>query len=327
MTPGVACGPTAIVAAGLSPVANPGRHVTIARTTGIIDLPANRSFLISASNAVPAAGAAQVPDFAAIKQRQQAIWASGDFSVVAARIVYQAEQLCETADVQAGWRVLDVATGSGNAALAAARRGCEVVGVDYVPALLERGRIRAAAEHLSVEFLEGDAENLSFPAASFDAVISIYGVMFAPHHERAAAELARVCRPGGRIALASWTPDGFIGETFRMFSRYLPPAPGLQPPVQWGDEAYLRKLFADSAASVTSYPRTAVFRFRSAEENVAFFRTYYGPTLRAFDALAAEPREALNGEMVALARRYNRNPGAGPIAIAADYLETVITRK
>src|SRR5438309_892841 len=227
------------------------------------------------------------PDFTAVKSRQQGTWASGDFSVVASRIVFEAEHLCETADIQAGWRVLDVATGSGNAALAAARRGCEVVGVDYVPALLERGRIRAAAEHLDVRFVEGDAEGLRFPDASFDAVISIYGVMFAPDHRRAAAELARVCRPGGRIALASWTPDGFIGETFRIFSRYLPPAPGLQPPVRWSDEAYLNSLFGDVAASMTSHRRVAVFRFRSAEENVDFFRTHYGPTLRAFEALGA----------------------------------------
>ena len=281
---------------------------------------------MSANLAAKAAPANPVPDYAAVKQRQQATWASGDFAVVAARIQYQAEQLCETADVQAGWRVLDVATGSGNAALAAARRGCEAVGVDYVPALLERGRIRADAEHLAVEFLEGDAECLPFPAASFDAVTSIYGVMFAPHHERAAAELARVCRPGGRIALACWTPEGFIGETFRLFSRYLPPAPGLQPPVRWGDEAYQRELFGDSLASVASYPRTAIFRFRSAEENVDFFRTHYGPTLRAFDALVPEQRDALYAEMVSLARRFDRNAGDGPIAIAADYLETVIVR-
>src|SRR6478736_6733453 len=249
------------------------------------------------------------PNHAAIKKRQQATWASGDFSVVAGRIVYQAEQLCETADLQAGWRVLDVATGSGNAALAAARRGCEAIGVDYVPALLERGRTRAVAEHLSVEFLEGDAEQLPFPDAAFDAVVSIYGAMFAPNHSVAASELARVCRPGGRIALACWTPEGFIGETFRLFSRFLPPAPGLQPPVRWGDEAYQRELFGDSAASVTSYPRTAIFRYRSAEENVDFFRTYYGPTLRAFDALPAERQAALNNDMLALVRRFDRNAG------------------
>jgi SAM-dependent methyltransferase len=268
-----------------------------------------------------------VPNLAAIKQRQQATWASGDFSVVASRIVYQAEHLCETADLQAGWRVLDVATGSGNAALAAARRGCEAVGVDYVPALLERGRMRAAAERLPVDFVEGDAEQLPFPDASFDGVISIYGVMFAPHHRQAAFELARVCRPGGRIALACWTPTGFIGETFRVMSRYLPPTPGLQPPVRWGQEEYQRELFGDSAASVASYPRTAIFRFRSAEENVSFFRTYYGPTLRAFDTLSAESREALQHDLIALAQRYDRNAGTGPIAIAADYLETVVVRK
>lgn len=268
----------------------------------------------------------QSPDLTAVKKRQQATWASGDFSVVAARVVYQAEHLCETADLQAGWRVLDVATGSGNAALAAARRGCDAVGIDYVPYLLERGRVRAAAEHLAAEFIEGDAEDLPFPDASFDAVTSIYGVMFAPNHERAASELARVCRPGGRIALACWTPDGFIGETFRLFSRYLPPTPGLVPPVSWGDEDYQRFLFGESAAALTSHRRTAIFRFRSAEENVDFFRTYYGPTLRAFEALAPARQSALRSELIDLARQYDRNAGDGPIAIHADYLETVITR-
>jgi ubiquinone/menaquinone biosynthesis C-methylase UbiE len=274
----------------------------------------------------PEAATAPAPDFAAVKTRQQGTWASGDFSVVASRIVFQAEHLCEAADIQSGWRVLDVATGSGNAALAAARRGCDVVGVDYVPALLERGRLRAAAEHLHVEFVEGDAENLRFPDASFDAVLSIYGVMFAPNHQQAAAELARVCRPGGRIALASWTPDGFIGETFRAFSRYIPPTPGLQPPVRWGDEAYLGSLLRGIAKSITSYRRTAIFRFRSAEENVDFFRTNYGPTLRAFESLDPAKRESLRNDLITLARRYDRNAGAGPIAITADYLETVIER-
>jgi len=260
------------------------------------------------------------------KLRQRNTWASGDFSVVASRIVYQAEQLCETADLQSGWRVLDVATGSGNAAIAAARRGCEAVGIDFVPALLERGRLRANAEHLEVEFREADAENLPFPSASFDAVISIYGVMFAPDHQRAESELVRVCRPGGRIALASWTPDGFIGETFRVFSRYLPPAPGMQPPVLWGDEGHLRSLIGPAAASMRSERRTAIFRFRSAEENVDFFRTHYGPTLRAFESLDPSQRESLREDLLTLARRYNRNGDAAPIAITADYLETVITR-
>ena len=282
---------------------------------------------MSAVSAGPALASRSGPDFSAVKQRQQSTWASGDFSVVAARIVYQAELLCETADLQAGWRVLDVATGSGNAALAAARRGCEAVGIDYVPALLERGRIRAEAEHLSVEFREGDAEQLPFLAAAFDAVVSIYGVMFAPDHRRAASELVRVCRPGGRIALACWTPEGFIGETFRLFLRFLPPTSGLQPPVLWGDVAYQRELFGESAISVTAYPRTAIFRYRSAEENVEFFRTYYGPTLRAFEALPSEQQTALNDGLIELVQRYDRNSGSGPVAIAADYLETVIVRK
>jgi SAM-dependent methyltransferase len=282
---------------------------------------------MSTISTVPVATSHQSPDYAAVKQRQQATWASGDFSVVAARILYQAEQLCETAELQAGLRVLDVATGSGNAALAAARRGCESIGIDYVPALLERGRIRAEAERLSVEFLEGDAEQIPFPAASFNAVLSIYGVMFAPNHRLAADELVRVCRPGGRIALACWTPNGFIGETFRLFSHYLPPAPGLRPPIRWGDEEYQRQLFGEGVSSVTSYPRTAILRCRSAEENVDFFRTYYGPTLRAFDVLPVEQRAALDDDMIALVHRFDRNTGKGPVAIAADYLETVIIKK
>ena len=169
-----------------------------------------------------------LPDFAAVKCRQQNIWASGDFSVVASRIVFQAEHLCETADVQSGWRVLDVATGSGNAAIAAARHGCTAFGVDYVPSLLETGRRRAEAEGLAVELLEGDAEALPFPDHSFDAVMSVFGSMFAPDHARAAAELLRVSRHGGTIALASWTPDGFIGRLFRTVAAHVPPPAGVR---------------------------------------------------------------------------------------------------
>ena len=202
------------------------------------------------------------PDLAAVKQRQQQAWASGDFAVVAARIVLVAEHLCDTADLQAGWRVLDVATGSGNAAIAAARRGCAAVGVDYVPALLERGRVRAAAERLDVEFLEGDAEDLPFPDASFDAVTSVFGAMFAPDHAQAAAELVRVCRPGGTIALASWTPDGFIGELFRTVAAHVPPPAGVQSPMLWGTEAHLRALFGEGICSLETAERTFTFRFR-----------------------------------------------------------------
>jgi SAM-dependent methyltransferase len=267
------------------------------------------------------------PDLAAVKARQQATWASGDFSVVAARIVLSAEMLCEAVNLQAGWRVLDVATGSGNAAIAAARRGCQVVGADYVPALLAAGRLRAKAEQLDVELVEGDAEDLPFPSASFDAVLSVYGAMFAPDHQRTAAELARVCRPGGVIGLASWTPEGFIGEMFRLVGKYVPPTAGLVPPVRWGDEGHLRAIFGGAIGSMTSRVRTLIFRFASAEDNVGFFRRYYGPTLKTFESLPPSRRDALEQEMVELNRKFDRNGGkGGPVAIAADYLETVIVR-
>lgn len=211
---------------------------------------------------------ATTPDLAAIKQRQQQAWASGDYTAIAAKIVLVAEQLCDAADLHAGWRVLDVATGSGNAAIAAARLGCTVVGVDYVPALLDRGRERAAAEGLDVELLEADAEALPLPDASFDAVISVFGSMFAPDHVRTAAEMLRVCRPGGTIVLASWTPDGFIGELFRTIGAYVPPPAGLQSPMLWGTEAHLRRLFGDGVASLAVEERTFTFRFRSDRKSV-----------------------------------------------------------
>jgi ubiquinone/menaquinone biosynthesis C-methylase UbiE len=266
-------------------------------------------------------------DFTAIKSRQQATWASGDFSRVAALIVYPAEQLLEAVNPQAGWRTLDVATGSGNAALAAARRLCRATGVDYVPALLERGRLRAAAEHLDVQFVEGDAEKLPFPDASFDAVTSIYGTMFAPDHRKTAMEMVRVCKPGGTIGLASWTPAGFIGELFKLVGRFIPPNPALTSPAKWGDEAYLRAIFAPAVQSITSTRRDMVFRFASSEEDVSFFRAYYGPTLKAFEALPPEKRAEMEKEMVALNYRFDKNGGqGGPVAIAAEYLETVIVR-
>ena len=235
-----------------------------------------------------------------------------------------AEQLVDSADLHAGWRVLDVATGSGNAAIAAARLGCEVVGVDYVPALLDRGRLRAAAEGLDVALLEGDAEALPFPDRSFDAVTSVFGSMFAPDHQRAASELLRVCRPGGTIALASWTPEGFIGQLFRTVAAHVPPPAGVQSPMLWGKEAHLRELFGDGIESLELAERTFTFRFRSAEEFVDFFRTWYGPTLKAFAAVdGAEARQALEDDLVALARRFDRLGGVDAIAIPATYTEAV----
>jgi SAM-dependent methyltransferase len=267
------------------------------------------------------------PDFGAIKQRQQQAWASGDFHAVAARIVLVAEHLVDTADLHAGSRVLDVATGSGNAAIAAARLGCKVVGVDYVPELLERGRQRAAAEGLDLELLEGDAEALPFPDASFDAVTSVFGSMFAPDHAQAAAELLRVVRPGGTIALASWTPDSFIGDLFRTQGAYVPPPAGVPSPMLWGTEAHLRELFGDGIAWLEVEERTFTWRFRSAEEFVAFFRGWYGPTLKAFAAVEGEAYDGLERDLVELARRYDRLDCAGAIAIPATYTEAVARKR
>ena len=266
------------------------------------------------------------PDLHAVKQRQQQTWASGDFAVVAARIVLVAEQLCDTADLHAGWRVLDVATGSGNAAIAAARLGCTAVGVDYVPALLEQGRLRAAAEGLAVELLEGDAESLPFPDASFDAVTSVFGCMFAPDHAQAAAELLRVCRPGGTVALASWTPQGFIGELFQTVGAHVPPPAGVPAPMLWGSEGHVRDLFGDGIRSLEVTERTFTFRFRSAEEFVTFFRRWYGPTLKAFASLEGDAQDALERDLVELARRFDRL-GVDAIAIPATYTETVAVRR
>jgi SAM-dependent methyltransferase len=267
----------------------------------------------------------QQPNLAAIKERQQQAWASGDFHAVAALIVLTAEHLVDTADLHAGWHVLDVATGSGNAAIAAARLGCTAVGVDYVPSLLERGRQRAAAEGLEVELLEGDAEALPFADASFDAVTSVFGSMFAPDHAQAAAEILRVCRPGGTIALASWTPDGFIGELFRTVAAHVPPPAGVRSPLLWSTETHLRELFADGIASLEVTERTFTYRFPKADDFVEVFGRWYGPTVKALAALEGDAREALRDDLVQLARRSDRL-GTDAAAIPATYTEAVAIR-
>jgi ubiquinone/menaquinone biosynthesis C-methylase UbiE len=265
------------------------------------------------------------PDLAAIKTKQQTTWASGDFSVVASRIVLVAEQLADSADLRAGWRVLDVACGNGNATLAAARSATQVVGVDYVPALLEDGRRRAAAEGLDVDFRLGDAEDLPVETDSMDAVLSVFGTMFAPDHQRAADEVVRVTRPGGTVGLASWTPDGFIGQMFRVISAHVAPPAGLRSPLLWGTEPHLLELFGDAVAEIRSEERICNWHFASGEEFVTFFRRWYGPTLKAFETLDTAGQEALTADLADLARQFDRRRDGAAITVPATYLESVIT--
>jgi SAM-dependent methyltransferase len=264
-------------------------------------------------------------DLSTVKARQQKTWASGDFAVVASRIVLVSELLADTADLRAGWDVLDVACGNGNATLAAARSGARAVGIDYVPELLEGGRGRALAEGLDVEFRAGDAERLPVPDASFDAVLSVFGTMFAPDHQRTADEIIRVTRPGGTVGLASWTPDGFIGQMFRVITGHVPGPPGVASPLLWGTGQHLAELFAGAAATIRSVERTCTWRFAAPGDFTAFFRRWYGPTLKAFDALSEGGRTELEADLTSLAGRWDRNGDGGSVAIPATYLETVIT--
>jgi len=260
----------------------------------------------------------------AIKGRQQATWASGDYAVIGTTLQIVGESLCEAVDVAAGSRVLDVAAGNGNASLAAARRGCLVVASDYVEDLLHLAARRAEVEALVLETRVADAEALPFEDASFDAVLSTFGVMFVPNPESAAGELVRVCRPGGRIGLANWTPSGFIGRMFKIVGAHVPPPAGVPSPLAWGTEERLHELLG-SAARIEIVRRHFVFRYRSAGAWFETFKTYYGPTLRAWGALDDAGKESLRTELVALANEMNRNP-SGALAVPAEYLEVVAHR-
>lgn len=263
------------------------------------------------------------PDYAAIKTRQRATWASGDYAVVGTTLQIVGERLCEAVDLCAGERVLDVAAGNGNATLAAARRFAEVTSTDYVDALLDRGRERAAAERLTVTFQQADAEALPFTAADFDVVLSTFGVMFAPDQEQAAAEMARVVRAGGRIGLANWTPNGFIGQLFKTIGRHVPPPAGVRSPALWGTEARLGELFP--GCRVEASTQVFNFRYASAAHWLEVFRTYYGPTNRAFAALDAAGQAALEADLVALLERMNRG-GSRALVVPSEYLEAVVTK-
>jgi ubiquinone/menaquinone biosynthesis C-methylase UbiE len=276
------------------------------------------------TNIVSCNPAVVVDRSSSIKSRQQAMWGSGDYAVIGSTLQIVGELLAEAADVRATDRVLDVAAGNGNATLAAARRFATVTSTDYVPALLERGRRRADAEGFAnITFETADAESLPYPNASFDVVLSTFGVMFAPDHERSARELMRVCRPGGRIATASWTPPGFLGQLFRLIGQYVPPVPGTRSPLLWGTDAHIRELFPD-ATRVEHTTRLFAFRYRSAEHWIDVFRTYYGPVHRAFTALEPDRQAALENDLLALLRSRDEGNGTGLI-VRAEYLETVIT--
>ena len=270
--------------------------------------------------------ATPTPDLAAIKTRQQATWSSGDYHMIGTQIQIVAELLIEALDVHSTERVLDVATGSGNAALAAARRGCDVVGVDYVPELLDRARRRAEAEGLSVEFQEGDAEALPFADESFDVVSSVFGSMFAPDQEKTALELARVARSGGRIGIVAHTPDGFIGNLFKVIGKHVPPPAGLRSPILWGTEARLRELFIGQIAELRAEKRFYTFRDRSPEHFIEYWRTFYGPTLKAFDAVGEAGRAALEADMLDLIARFNRADD-GTMVVPSEYLETIVVKR
>ncbi|MGZ9075681.1 MAG: class I SAM-dependent methyltransferase [Burkholderiaceae bacterium] len=266
------------------------------------------------------------PNFAAIKQKQQATWSSGDYAVVGTTLQIIGELLAEAADVNAGERVLDVAAGNGNVTLAAARRFANVTSTDYVPALLDKGRERAKAEGLNVRFLEADVENLPFEDASFDVVLSTLGSMFAPDHFRTAREMLRVVRAGGRIGIASWTPEGFIGRLFKIIGAHVAPPAGVKSPALWGTEAHIKDLFGANAASIRCERRIFKFRYRSAAHFLEVFRDYYGPTHKAFAALDASGKQALQRDITALLDQLNVG-GATSLVVPSEYLEVVIAKR
>jgi ubiquinone/menaquinone biosynthesis C-methylase UbiE len=264
-------------------------------------------------------------DFEAVKSRQQAAWSSGDYSVIGVTLQIVGETLCEALDLRSTQRVLDVAAGNGNASLAAARRFCDVVSTDYVPALLERAKERSAAERLPVVFQVADVENLPFADRSFDVVMSTFGVMFAPNHERSATEMLRVLKPGGKIGMANWTPESFIGQLFKTMGQYLPPASGLKSPAMWGSEAHLKMLFGEKMG-VMAQRKHFVFRYKSIKHWIEVFKRFYGPVLKAFSTLDPAIQQALETDIMALANRFNTATD-GTMVLPSEYLEVVVTKK
>jgi len=281
--------------------------------------------MMNSEQAAPRVSASQPVDLQALKARQQSSWSAGDYAIVGTTLQIVGEELCEALDLRSGQKVLDVAAGNGNVSLAAARRWCDVVATDYVPALLDRARDRAAAEHLHIECREADAEALPFADNSFDVVVSTFGVMFTADHDRAARELLRVCRPGGKIGLASWTPEGFIGQLFKTIGKHVPPPAGAKSPALWGTSQRILELFTANAATIDSTQRHFVFRYRSADHWLDIFKTYYGPVLKAFAALSPVEQSALERDIRMLIERFNRATD-GSMVVPSEYLMTLIAR-
>ena len=266
------------------------------------------------------------PDLRAIKTKQQAAWSSGDYAVIGTTLQIVGEQLAEAMDLRAGQTVLDVAAGNGNVTLAAARRWCKVTSTDYVDMLLAVGRKRADADRLDVKFQVADAEDLPFADASYDAVVSTFGVMFTPNQDKAAAEMLRVCKRGGRIGLANWTPDGFIGQMFKTLGKYRPPPTGVRSPAVWGTRDWVQVTFGTATNAIAAQPRNFTFRYRSAQHFLDVFRTYYGPVLKAFEALDEVKQKDLNSDLHVLIGRMNKADD-GTMVVPSEYLEVVITKR
>lgn len=274
----------------------------------------------------PAPATKSAPSLDVVKGKQQAAWSSGNYAIVGTTLQIVGEQLAEAMDLRSGQKVLDVAAGNGNLTLAAARRWCDVTSTDYVETLLARGRKRAEAEGLSAKFQTADAENLPFADNAFDAVASTFGVMFTPDQDRAAAELLRVCKSGGRIGLANWTPDGFIGQMFKTIGKHLPPPAGLKSPALWGTRARLEEMFGNQASAIAAEPRVFNFRYRSPQHFLDVFRDYYGPMLKAFEALDDAGRTALARDIIDLVGRFNTS-GDATMVVSGEYLEVVIAKR
>ena len=269
--------------------------------------------------------AAATPDYSAIKTRQNAAWASGDYSRIGVTLQIVGESLAETMDLRPGASVLDVAAGNGNATLAFARRMCEVTSTDYVDSLLARGRARAEAEGLDVTYEIADAEQLPFGDSAFDAVVSTFGVMFAPNQEKAASELIRVCRPSGKIGLANWTPAGFIGEVFKTLGKHVAPPAGVSSPARWGTESWITDTFGPRARTIAVEHKAFVFRYHSPERFIEVFRAFYGPIHKAFLALDANGQAALHGDLIDTIARFNTATD-GSMRAPSDYAEVIIIK-